>query len=46
MNTLVLKKIKLTDKDKRIIMKHANICTDTHGRGCELFINEKKNGLN
>ena len=29
-------KIKLNDRDKRILNDNKNICTDLHGRGCVL----------
>lgn len=36
MNTKI-KKIKLSEGDKKIITTHSNICTDSHGKGCGLI---------
>ncbi len=45
--TITLKKIKLTDLDKRVISKNSNICTESHGKGCsEMFLNIDNKTLN
>jgi hypothetical protein len=38
-----LKHIKLSDKDKKIITKNMDICTDLHGKGCEGMNNNESN---
>jgi hypothetical protein len=30
-----LKKIKLTEKDRKTLSSNMRICTDSHGQGCE-----------
>lgn len=29
-------KVRLTDRDKLILSKYTNICTDLHGNGCSI----------
>jgi hypothetical protein len=39
--------VKLTERDKKIIVKNSNICTDSHGKGCaEVDKNEHNRKLN
>lgn len=32
--------VKLTENDKKTIMRNSNLCSDSHGRGC---VSENKN---
>ena len=42
-----LNKIKLTEKDKNIIIKNLGICTDSHGKGCSItLLNAQNRNLN
>lgn len=34
---------KLTDKDKKIIVRNSNICTDSHGKGCNTSTSNEQN---
>jgi hypothetical protein len=36
-------RVLLSEKDKNIISKNANICTDTHGKGCNDLANINNN---
>lgn len=36
------KKIKLTEKDKKTILKNSDICTDSHGGSCSSDPKEKE----
>ena len=39
MNTeKIVKKIRLTDNDKKVIIKNSGVCTDLHGKGCDTVI--------
>ncbi|MCX7922302.1 MAG: hypothetical protein N3B21_09870 [Clostridia bacterium] len=38
-----LNKIKLTEKDKKVITANTNICTDTHGKGCNTDSSKENN---
>ena len=33
----------LSDKDKKIILQNTDICTETHGKGCNDLINSSHN---
>jgi hypothetical protein len=39
-------KVLLSEKDKNIISQNANICTDTHGKGCNDLANINNNNNN
>lgn len=42
-----LTKIKLTERDKRVIEKNQCICTDSHGKDCvTIYLHEKDKSLN
>jgi hypothetical protein len=36
-------KVLLSEKDKNIISQNANICTDTHGKGCNDLVKINNN---
>ena len=36
-------KVILSEKDKKIISQNKNICTDTHGKGCDYVSDNKIN---
>lgn len=39
--------LKLNEKDRKIIIKNSNICTDSHGKNCNnIESNEKNKKLN
>lgn len=43
----ISKKIKLTESDKRTILKNSEVCTDLHGKGCNIVNqNESSKNLN
>jgi hypothetical protein len=35
--------LKLNDKDKKIIIKNSNICTDSHGKNCNVVNSNEQN---
>lgn len=34
---------KLTDKDRKIIIRNSNICTDSHGKNCNIVNSNEQN---
>ena len=39
--------LKLTDEDRKIIVKNSNICTDSHNKNCNtLDLNEQNKKIN
>jgi len=47
MSNNLKKIIKLSDSDRRTILKNINVCTDAHGKTCEILqISQQNKKLN